>query len=80
MTFDWNLAKDTSMDNHPVCYVQYAHARERWILERWILVDTREWCTENVRGLRPRTRFRRWGNPERGSKSWIKICVHNQNH
>jgi arginyl-tRNA synthetase len=27
MTFDWNLAKDTSMDNHPVYYVQYAHAR-----------------------------------------------------
>ncbi|NQU42823.1 arginine--tRNA ligase, partial [bacterium] len=26
MTFDWNLAKDTSMEN-PVYYVQYAHAR-----------------------------------------------------
>ena len=26
MTFDWDLAKDTSMDN-PVYYVQYAHAR-----------------------------------------------------
>ncbi|MBN1866558.1 arginine--tRNA ligase [Candidatus Sumerlaeota bacterium] len=26
MTFDWGLAKDTSMDN-PVYYVQYAHAR-----------------------------------------------------
>jgi arginyl-tRNA synthetase len=34
MTFDWNLAKDTSMDNHPVYYVQYAHARERWIRDR----------------------------------------------
>jgi arginyl-tRNA synthetase len=26
MTFDWDLAKDTSMEN-PVYYVQYAHAR-----------------------------------------------------
>jgi len=33
MTFDWNLAKDTSMDN-PVYYVQYAHARCRSLFRK----------------------------------------------
>ncbi len=33
MTFDWDLAKDTSMDN-PVYYVQYAHARCCSLLRR----------------------------------------------
>ena len=33
MTFDWNLAKDTSMDN-PVYYVHYAHARCRSLFRK----------------------------------------------
>jgi arginyl-tRNA synthetase len=33
MIFDWNLAKDTSMDN-PVYYVQYAHARCRSLFRK----------------------------------------------
>jgi arginyl-tRNA synthetase len=33
MVFDWDLAKDTSMDN-PVYYVQYAHARCRSLFRK----------------------------------------------